>query len=69
MLHVVSLATYRNPDHAARPTARHIAKELSGPQIKLAMSEDNPSVPPTCSLGAPLEEGRALYQDLQMKYY
>ena len=58
----------RNPDHGARPPAKHIAKELSGPQLKLALSEDTPSALPACTLGAPLEEGRGLYQDLQTKY-
>ena len=61
-------ASNRNPDHGARPSAKHIAKELSGPQLRLALSEDTPSALPACTLGAPLEEGRELYQDLQTKY-
>ena len=52
----------RNPDHAVRPTARSIVQQLLGPLLKL------PLVLPACSLGAPLEEGRELYQDLQTKY-
>ena len=44
------------------------ALELSGPQLKLALSKDTPSASPACSLGAPLEEGRELYQDLQAMY-
>ena len=58
----------RNPDHGARPSAKYIAKELSGPHLKLALSEDTPSALPAYTFGAPLEEGRALYQDLQTKY-
>ena len=74
----------RNPDRGARPSASTIVQELSGsqlkllaisfaqelsePQLKLALSKDTPSALPACTLGAPLEEGRALYQDLQTKY-
>lgn len=78
------LLTLRNPDRGARPSARSITQELSGSQLKLlaisftqelsgqqlklALSEDIPPILPACTLGAPLEEGRVLYKDLQTKY-
>ena len=74
----------RNPDHGARPTAGSIVQELSGshlkllamgfaqqlqdPTLELALSANSPTAQPACTLGAPLEEGRTLYQDLQIKY-
>lgn len=62
------LPSNRNPDHAVRPSAKHIAQELRGTVLKPAISKDTPSVLPAFALGAPLEEGRAWYQDLQTKY-
>ena len=81
---IFTLCLYRNPDRGARPSARSIVQELSDSQLKLlaisftqelsgqllklALSEDLPPILPACTLGAPLEEGRVLYQDLQTKY-
>lgn len=58
----------RNPDHAARPAAGSIAQQLHGPALKLILSEDIPTNLPAGTLGAPLDEGKALYKDLQTKY-
>ena len=65
---IVVYPSDRNPDRAARPSAKHIAQELCSPALNLAMGEDSNSVPPNFALGAPLEEGKALYPDLQTKY-
>ena len=44
------------------------AQQLQDPMLELALRADSPSALPACTLGAPLEEGRMLYQDLQTKY-
>ena len=48
--------------------AMGFAQQLQDPMLELALHANSPSAQPACTLGAPLEEGRTLYEDLQTKY-
>lgn len=60
----------RHPDHHSRPTFEDLTHELSrDTEALLSWSEQDRAISPTAFvLGAPLEEGRHLYQELQQKY-
>ena len=66
----VSHLLFRNPDHHQRVSFSALAAQLSeNPTSLLAWTEgDQATAPQANILGAPLEEGAALYQDLQMLY-
>ena len=60
----------RNPEATERPKfTKLMTAFLSNPSLLLKWTEKDLSVSPQASmLGAPLEEGRDLYQNLQFKY-
>ena len=60
----------RNPDHHSRPTFEDITRELAtDPEALLSWSQQDKATASKASvLGAPLEEGKHLYQELQNKY-
>ena len=60
----------RNPEHHARPTFEDITMDLArDPVVLLNWSQqDRETSSKAAVLGAPLEEGRHLYPDLQNKY-
>lgn len=68
-MHRLSLI-YRNPDYHQRVSFDNLTARLSeNPASLLAWTEeDQASAPQANVLGAPLEEGAALYQDLQKLY-
>ena len=61
---------FRNPEHNTRPTFEDITLDLArDPVVLLSWSQqDKETSSKAAVLGAPLEEGRHLYQDLQNKY-
>ena len=60
----------RNPDHHSRPTFEGITNHLARDREALLSwsEEDRTASPNAAVLGAPLEEGLHLYQELQEKY-
>ena len=60
----------RNPDHHSRLTFEDITRELAtDPEALLSWSQQDKATSSKASvLGAPLEEGKHLYPDLQNKY-
>ena len=60
----------RNPDHHSRSTFEDLTSDLTrDPEALLSWREEDKTVSPKAAvLGAPLEEGKHLYQDLQEKY-
>ena len=60
----------RKPEATERPRfTKLMTAFLSNPSLLLKWTEKDLSVSPQASmLGAPLEEGRDLYQNLQLKY-
>ena len=64
------LALPRHPEHHSRPTFEDITGKLAGdPEVILSWSEaDKAASPKAVALGAPLEEGQLLYEDLQQMY-
>ena len=67
---VNALVYYRNPEATERPEfTKLMTAFLSNPSLLLKWAAKDLSVSPQASmLGAPLEEGRHLYQNLQFKY-
>ena len=62
--------TCRNPDYHSRPSFDDLHKAFLGnPSLLLKWTARDLSVSPQASLlGGPLEEGKGLYLDLQLKY-
>ena len=60
----------RNPQHHSRPTFEDLTRELARhPEELLSWSAQDRAVSSKAAvLGASLEEGRQLYQELQAKY-
>ena len=59
----------RSPDNHSRPTFEDLTRELArDPEALLSWSKDKTASSQATTLGAPLEEGRHLYQELQEKY-
>ena len=60
----------RNPESHSRPTFEGLARELArNPEALLSWSEqDKAASSKAVVLGAALEEGKPLYQELQQKY-
>lgn len=63
-------AHHRHPDHHSRPTFEDLTGELAkDPEGLLSWREEDKAVSlKAVTLGAPLEEGRHLYQELQEMY-
>ena len=61
---------HRNPDHHSRRTFEDVTRELAtDPETLLSWSQQDKETSSKASvLGAPLEEGKHLYQELQNKY-
>ena len=61
---------YRNRQHHSRPTFEDLTRKLARhPEELLSWSEQDKAVSSKAAvLGASLEEGRQLYQELQAKY-
>ena len=68
--HNLTLYISRNPDHHSRPTFEDLARELyRDSEALLSWSQQDKETSSKASvLGAPLEKGKHLYQDLQNKY-
>ena len=64
------LHSYRHPDYHQRVSFDDLTAQLAeNPDSLLAWTEEDRATAPQASvLGAPLEEGTALYQDLQKMY-
>lgn len=67
---VNSPALPRHPDHHLRPTFEDITIGLAeDPEVILCWREEDKAVSPKAvALGAPMEEGKHLYKELQDKY-
>lgn len=61
---------YRHPDYHSRPTFEDLTRELDrDPEALLSWSDqDNTASSKAIVLGAPLEAGKQLYQELQEMY-
>ena len=64
------IASTRNPDHKKRSEMSEILTEFLTQRNALMLwnTEDKSVSPQADVLGAPLEEGKNLYQDLQLCY-